>query len=599
MIVEFLKYLSRESYVEINNLNIIIPYSETKGKRWIYFVWGVKEKPTKRINDDGIWKKCYFPIDFDIRKDFYKKNGVVISQEDLNKEAENIVELLSKNWFWDFTAKVYSWNWLHLYYCWTPREFDKLVFADWVSWIYEMVDIILRDTPYKCDPACTNISRIMRLPWTINPRRKEEKDKQTKETKVLWDLWDIECTLEYFEPKESVSFEAIEWSAEVYRQEKEADKKAQVEIKRIVKNEYKHPSDIRKQINDIPANEIAEDIWWVITVDKWLDNVALKEEKKNMWAYWYKPHNVIVNTWSSMIKTNKNYFTPYELVYYEYSNQDKKATLEYFKNKYGIEINEQKPQKIDIPKKKYDIIWYTRWNRCFDGFDCFMSWELVTVVAESNSWKTTFAMDIIKENSDKWRKCLYINLEFPIETVRKQRRLFLNWKKKRNLTDIDPLSDEEQYSMGKYIQDNLSKFDYYNEPKWIELEKLVEKIMEYTEKWYRMFVVDTFSRITGNLDSKIAHTNQNKSMEILQELCQNLWISIVNLHHTNKKKDFEGSQKIHDLSNVFIMITKWEDTDWNRTTIYELSKDKFTTKTEIQTYRVENKPSLTPPPPPF
>lgn len=35
--------------------------------------------------------------------------------------------------------------------------------------------------------------------------------------------------------------------------------------------------------------------------------------------------------------------------------------------------------------------------------------------------------------------------------------------------------------------------------------------------------------------------------------------------------------------------------DSNRITKYELSKDKFVTKTEIETYRVDNKPSLTPP----
>jgi hypothetical protein len=73
-------------------------------------------------------------------------------------------------------------------------------------------------------------------------------------------------------------------------------------------------------------------------------------------------------------------------------------------------------------------------------------------------------MDIIKENGNRGRKCLYINLEFPIETVWKQRRLYLNGKKKRNLTDLDPLSDEDEYNMNKYVKDNLSKFEYFNDP---------------------------------------------------------------------------------------------------------------------------------------
>lgn len=602
-VVEFLKYLSAWWYVEINNLDKIVKYSNVIGKKNIYFCWGIENKKYKdwiqqRCEDDDIWNKNYFVVDFDVRLTHYEKTWKVMDQEELEKECEKIVNKLSENWYWDYCAKVYSWNWLHLYYSWKARRFNKDVYASWVKRVYWQMDDILKWLWYKTDNKCSNIWRIMRLPWTLNPRYKEKKNKETKQIEVLWDMWDIECTLEYFEPKDSLAFSALEEWAEVYKQELEQDKKAQVEIKRIIKQEYKNPDNIRKQINDIPARQIAEDIRGVTMMDKWLDNVALREDKKNMWAYRYKPHNVIVNTWSSMIKTDKNYFTSYELVYYEYANQDKKQTLEYFKSRYWIQI-EDKQNKTEIPKKQYKLLWFTYGWDCFEKFDCFMSWELVTVVAESNSGKTTFAMDIIKENANRWVKALYINLEFPIETVWKQRRLYLNGKKKRNLTDLDPLSNEEEYEMERYVKDNLSKFEYYNEPKGIELERLIQKIIEYNDKWYVLFVIDTFSRITGNLDSKISHTNQNQSMERLQELCQNTWIAIVNLHHTNKKKEFEGSQKIHDLSNVFIMITKEEDDNWYISTNYQLSKDKFVTKTEIKTYWVDNKPSLTPPEKPF
>ena len=72
-------------------------------------------------------------------------------------------------------------------------------------------------------------------------------------------------------------------------------------------------------------------------------------------------------------------------------------------------------------------------------------------------------------------------------------------------------------------------------------------------------MIDTFSRIKGNLESAVAHTSQNKSMEVLQELCQKTGVAIVNLHHTNKAGTFEGSQKIMDLSNVFILMAPEED----------------------------------------
>jgi hypothetical protein len=71
-------------------------------------------------------------------------------------------------------------------------------------------------------------------------------------------------------------------------------------------------------------------------------------------------------------------------------------------------------------------------------------------------------MDTIAKNSKLGRKCFYINLEFAIETMRKSRWLWLNGKKKENLTDLNPLTEEEEKEMNKYVEENLKKFDYYN-----------------------------------------------------------------------------------------------------------------------------------------
>ena len=94
-----------------------------------------------------------------------------------------------------------------------------------------------------------------------------------------------------------------------------------------------------------------------------------------------------------------------------------------------------------------------------------MSGELVVVIAETNSGKTTFAMDMIQSNVKRGKKCFYINMEFPIETVWENRWLFLNNKGKTNLTDIDPLSPEEKAFKDVYIKNKLSQFEYHNSPR--------------------------------------------------------------------------------------------------------------------------------------
>jgi hypothetical protein len=276
-----------------------------------------------------------------------------------------------------------------------------------------------------------------------------------------------------------------------------------------------------------------------------------------------------------------------------------KEAYKWILDTFNIKTETELTKKIDIPKIKYERQWYFYGNNTFEAFDCAMSGELVVVVAESNSGKTTFAMDMIQENAKRWKKCYYINLEFAIETMWQSRWLFINKKKKRNMTDIDPLSSQDKMAMDLYVQQKLAQFNYYNEPKGMEIQDIVELILEKNQEWYWLFVIDTFSRITWNLDSKIAHTNQNKTMEILQELCQNIGIVIVLLHHTNKKWEFEWSQKIMDLSNVFIMMRRDEDMQSNKTTVFTLTKDKFVTKIEIETYYDNKEYTLQKPESPF
>ncbi len=221
-------------------------------------------------------------------------------------------------------------------------------------------------------------------------------------------------------------------------------------------------------------------------------------------------------------------------------------------------------------------------SEAFDEFECIMTWELATIIAESNSWKTTFALDMIERNAKKGVKGFYINLEFPIETMWQSRWLWFHWKTKKDLTEDWNLTDEDIKDMEEYINRNLSKFKYYNSPNGIWLQKLEQIIEVAAMDWYKLFVIDTFSRIHWNLE-KDARNNQNKCMEELQELAQKMNIAIIMLHHTNRSWTREWSQKIMDLSNVFLVITKENDGDEEYRN-YKLMKDKYVVNKEIDVY---------------
>lgn len=219
----------------------------------------------------------------------------------------------------------------------------------------------------------------------------------------------------------------------------------------------------------------------------------------------------------------------------------------------------------------------------FNDFECIMTGELATIIAESNSWKTTFALDMIEKNASRGVKWLYINLEFPIETMWQSRWLWFHNKTKTDLTNEWTLTKEEIADLENYVNNNLNKFKSYNSPNWISLQKLEQIIEVSAMDGYKLFVVDTFSRIHGNLE-KDARNSQNKCMEELQELAQRLNIAIVMLHHTNRQWTWEGSQKIMDLSNVFIVISKEIDAEWEEYRHYALLKDKYVVVKECDVY---------------
>ena len=221
-------------------------------------------------------------------------------------------------------------------------------------------------------------------------------------------------------------------------------------------------------------------------------------------------------------------------------------------------------------------------SEAFDDFGCIMSGELVTIVAESNSWKTTFALDLIKRNANKV-KGFYINLEFPMETMWQWRWLRLNWKSKNSLTNLQPLTDDEKEYMERYVTENLNKYKYYSNPWGLPLEAVILLIEEKAIEWFKLFVIDSFSMIQWNSWND-ARWNQNKCMRELQELAQRLEVAIIVLHHTNRTGTWEWSQKIMDLSNVMIVISKEVDAEWEQYRNYSLIKDKYVTNKDIDVY---------------
>jgi len=167
--INFLKHL-KTWVIEFNNLTTTLSWNQVKENTTdnVYFLSGVKEWLEKRASDSDIISKNYFCIDLDIRNNC----DFEVTDEDIKKEWLNIAKNLIKEdgmlWLWRYI--VFSWNWLHIYYTFPEKSFDKDVYALWVEDVYKQWDEFWGDKIYESDHACKNLARILRLPWSINQK---------------------------------------------------------------------------------------------------------------------------------------------------------------------------------------------------------------------------------------------------------------------------------------------------------------------------------------------------------------------------------------------------------------------------------------------
>jgi len=424
------------------------------------------------------------------------------------------------------------------------------------------------------DKKVIDLSRVLRVPWYNHMKNPDEP---------------FECAI-------------YDWNGEYYSEDEMlqafpdtmSDTDKQEEKRRLEEHKKRmaklDKDDTRYRINAMDSMQMLEEISWSSMVSG--ETFSFKRNSK-----WYQ---IIVNWKESWCWIDRNWLiwssdkggpTWVNWVLW-YGVYDEKDIYQWVKEHHPEILPEKKTEETknidsilsainEDMNAELHTYYYPKW---FEKFNSFLSGELVTIVAPSNSWKTTFAMDIIKRNTAEWRKCFYINGEFRIETVWVNRRLWAHWKTKEALWDKNPLTPEEKKDMEKYVSDSLWQFWYDCSPMGYKLDELVELITEKTKEWYELFVIDSLSKIQGNLTQE-ARSHQNQTMETFLALVQKLNIAVILLHHTNKFWKFEGSQKIFDFSNVFITMAKNDDPFvWIPSRTFKLEKDKYVNDVELEMY---------------
>lgn len=265
----------------------------------VYHLCGVDPKTKRRASDKDIALKNYFAIDIDLYNNYRDSPefNLEVTKRDILSDAKIIAETLQessefKNWRYI----VFSWRWIHIYYTWTPRQFNTHEYSLGVGKIFSLVHEALDNyEPYKPDDACKNIWRIMRLPGSINQKNKEK-------VEIL-----------YHQDTDSDLFNKIEFYAEQERQEHK-HKIEEEQIKRAKKFEEDRRLDalinrssyvdtteklekyIRK-LDEVPAYIVSEKLLPQFKWDERSQKNFHSDNPANRWTafYYCKDINAICN----------------------------------------------------------------------------------------------------------------------------------------------------------------------------------------------------------------------------------------------------------------------------------------------------------------
>lgn len=174
--------------IEISNLK---ECKEVNNDENFYFLAWV-QNPKIRNRDNQIVVKNYFAFDLDCRNLIAKDLDIPPEQVpdyEILWIADSFKDFMKWKEFWDWRYIVFSWNGLHIYYTGEtlriPEDVTTSEYQDaMLAYQYEFKSIF--ESPYMIpDPACINIGRVFRLPWSYNQRSKYPT------------LWKTECRILY------------------------------------------------------------------------------------------------------------------------------------------------------------------------------------------------------------------------------------------------------------------------------------------------------------------------------------------------------------------------------------------------------------------
>lgn len=462
------------------------------------------------------------------------------------------------------------------------------------------------------DPAIANdISRVLRLPWFYHC--KDSNDKFLCSIReVNWEYYTEQQMLDAFKNTETdsereekvrrleqsmrVSYSVTNDNDWFWRKANELD--TQMMLERLSWTKYLCWDTITFKHNSNGTQQIV--VNWKTTWS-WIDrNGKIGSTSKGWpnrtdWVKWYWWSST---DWCDLYKVLVNDFPEMKQ-----NNQIEQTTKTKVEQDNNIVVETDKYEKVNIDFKKTP---YTRWDKWIDEeLGRIWDWWFVIIVWAAWNWKTEFCMFNAMRNADEWTKVDFITLEMSKDSVIKRTAIkragITKWER-----DTQAMSDRQREIMDKEAKrleeyQNLFIFTIKNDR---SLESLVQVIKNEYKEWVKYFIIDNLWLLSSN-GKENEFELQTRASRILKWLTNDLWITIVMVHHTRKlnwlstsvQNEIRWSQKISDYADFIVKIERDEfeniltigkDRMWWDSKSIRLTFDKGNFKLKEKRHSIDN-----------
>lgn len=594
--IQFIEKLKiPQDMVQICYLNSTTTLATHNGKD-VYFVGNTKVKH-KRCDDTEIDEKYYFAMDYDVRQ----SAGGDISDSELMEAYEYIRDTLNQDkYLCNYSMIVHSWNWFHVYYV-TNKNLAAGVeeYKSYVKYWQEYSDTVFGNKTFYTDKSCCNLARIFRLPGTEN----------TKRVKKFW----LEPTkTEVLDQKLAVfPYDDVATLAKRYEDKKSAEYEATCFVK-----QWSSDNPVYDAINKLDIRDIVCQHFW-IQMQK--DNKNFKSDKdgNNMGMY-VSEDNILVNTGSSRLWSNKPWYNCFSFVKYERWLSDA-DTFTFFVDNFhevkkvddetrGLEqkkIQESSKPSIKDPGEYVIDFWQlldrakdyrqqiTKDSLCsywiFDKyFQGILPDDLIVIWADTGVGKSEISYKIAIENTLKNKKVLLFTLEWSLEEIA-LREIQRSIAKDKEVTTAKyryngDLYKEEEENAIKRMSDKVKRnLHIYNKNAKTTMAFLKELITK-TKDQYDLFIIDHLHYIHLDTDNENRETWEiMRELKMMTDVMKKPVVLVSHLRKRNRKAqpvpteyDLHWSSNISKEATTIMLLCREEERPSFVPTIYQKQRYSLT-----------------------